>query len=62
MASRLRFYEDEDLVRLAHDTALTDVRVERRSLEEPAREVGIPDEYVPLFAGEAPFLVARKPG
>ncbi len=61
MASRLRFYEDEDLVRLAHDTALTDARVERRSLEEPAREVGIPDEYVPLFAGEAPFLVARKP-
>jgi SAM-dependent methyltransferase len=62
MASRLRFYEDEDLVRFAHDAALTDARVVRRSLEEPAREVGIPDEYVELFVGDAPFLVARKPG
>jgi ubiquinone/menaquinone biosynthesis C-methylase UbiE len=62
MASRLRFYEDEDLVRFAHDAALTDARVVRRSLEEPAREAGVPEEYVELFAGEAPFLVARKPG
>lgn len=61
MASRLRFYEDEELVRLAQDAALTDVRVERRSLEEAAEEVGIPDEYLPRFAGETPFLVARKP-
>lgn len=61
MASRLRFYEDEELVRLAHDAALTDARVVRRSLEDAAREVGIPDEYVELFDGEAPFLVARKP-
>ena len=61
MASRLRFYEDEDLVQFAHDTAFTDVRVERRDLEEPAREAGVPDEYVPLFSGTAPFLVARKP-
>jgi hypothetical protein len=62
MASRLRFYEDDDLVRLAHDAALTDVRVERRDLEEPAREAGVPDEYLSLFEAEAPFLVARKPG
>jgi SAM-dependent methyltransferase len=61
MASRLRFYEDDELVRLAQDAALTDVRVERRSLEEAAEDVGIPDEYLPRFAGEAPFLVARKP-
>jgi ubiquinone/menaquinone biosynthesis C-methylase UbiE len=61
MASRLRFYEDDDLVRFAHDAALTDARVVRRSLEEPAREAGVPEEYVELFSGEAPFLVARKP-
>jgi SAM-dependent methyltransferase len=62
MASRLRFYEDEDLVRFAHDAALTDAHVERRDLAEPAQAVGIPDEYLELFEGTAPFLMARKPG
>jgi ubiquinone/menaquinone biosynthesis C-methylase UbiE len=62
MASRLRFYEDEDLVRFAHDAALSDARVVRRSLGDAAREVGVPDEYVELFEADAPFLVARKPG
>jgi ubiquinone/menaquinone biosynthesis C-methylase UbiE len=62
MASRLRFYEDEDLVLLAHDAALSDARVVRRSLADAAREVGVPDEYVELFESETPFLVARKPG
>lgn len=62
MASRLRFYEDDALVLMAQDAAFTDVRVERRSLYEPAQEVGIPDEYLPFFDdGDAPFLVARKP-
>ncbi len=62
MASRLRFYEDDDLVRMAQDAAFTDVRVERRSLDGPAQEIGIPDEYLPFFEeGDAPFLVARKP-
>jgi SAM-dependent methyltransferase len=62
MASRLRFYEDDDLVRLAQDVAFTDVRVDRRSLFEPAQEAGVPDEYLEFFDAEAPFLVARKPG
>jgi len=62
MASRLRFYEDEDLVRLAQDVAFTDVRIERRSLYEPAQEAGVPDEYLGYFEANAPFLVARKPG
>jgi hypothetical protein len=62
MASRLRFYEDDELVRIGQSAAFTDVRVERRDLEAAAREVGIPEEYVQLFAvGTAPFLVARKP-
>jgi SAM-dependent methyltransferase len=62
MASRLRFYEDDELARLAHDAAFADVQLVRRDLEEPAREAGVPDEYLPLFAGDTtPFLVARKP-
>jgi SAM-dependent methyltransferase len=62
MASRLRFYEDDDLARLAQDVAFTDVRIERRSLHEPAQEAGVPDEYLEFFDADAPFLVARKPG
>jgi ubiquinone/menaquinone biosynthesis C-methylase UbiE len=62
MASRLRFYEDDELVHLAHAAAFSDARVLRRNLEEPAREAGVPDEHLSLFAeGTAPFLVARKP-
>jgi SAM-dependent methyltransferase/uncharacterized protein YndB with AHSA1/START domain len=61
MASRLRFYEDDELVRMGQEAAFTDVRVERHDLEKPAREAGIPEEYLPLFAlARAPFLVARK--
>jgi len=63
MASRLRFYDDDELVRIGQDAAFTDVRVERRDLEPAAREAGIPEEFVPLFAlGTAPFLAALKPG
>lgn len=61
MASRLRFYDDEELARFAHDAALTAVQVVRCDLEEPAREAGVPDEYLEYFADTAPFLVARKP-
>jgi hypothetical protein len=36
------------------------VRVVRPDEESSAREMGIPKEYMPLFAGPgAPFLVAR---
>jgi ubiquinone/menaquinone biosynthesis C-methylase UbiE len=61
IASRLRFYDDDQLAQLAHDAAFSDVRVVRRDLEEHARAAGVPDEYVSLFEGTAPFLVARKP-
>ena len=62
MASRLRFYDDEQLAQIAHAAAFSDVQVIRRSLAEPAREAGIPDEHLPLFEeGTTPFLVARKP-
>ena len=61
MASRLPFYENDELEGLAHDAGFGNVRVLRRNLEQFAREVGVPIEYLPLFAGPgARFLLARK--
>jgi SAM-dependent methyltransferase len=61
MASRLRFYEDDELGTLAHNSGFGDVRVVRRDMEGFAREVGVPQEALPLFAGPGgPFLIARK--
>ncbi len=63
MASRLRFYDEDELVRLAHDAGFDQVRVVRRDLEPFAREAGVPAEHLPLFAGSgARFLIARKSG
>lgn len=61
MASRLRFYDDEGLQQLAHDAGLQQARVVRRDLEPYAREAGVPEEHLPLFAGaRTRFLIARK--
>jgi SAM-dependent methyltransferase len=61
MASRLRFYEDDELERLAREAGFADVRVVRRDLEPFAREVGVPAEHLPLFAGRgAQFLLVRR--
>jgi SAM-dependent methyltransferase len=63
MASRLGFYEDEELERLARAAGFETVRVVRRDLEKHARDVGVPEEVLPLFTGPgAPFLLARKGG
>ena len=60
-ASRLRFYTDEELARLGRDGGFEDARVERHDLEPYAREAGVPEEALPIFAGAgAPFLLARK--
>jgi SAM-dependent methyltransferase len=63
MASRLRFYDSEDLERLARQAGFDDVRVVRHDLERFAREAGVPEEHVPLFAAKlgegARFLVCR---
>jgi SAM-dependent methyltransferase len=63
MASRLRFYEDDALAQLARAAGFADVRVIRRDLAPFAREAGVPEEHIPLFAarpGEgARFLVCR---
>jgi SAM-dependent methyltransferase len=61
MASRLRFYEDDELERLGWEAGFSDVRVERHDLYKPARDAGVPEEHLGLFAGPgAPFLLARR--
>jgi SAM-dependent methyltransferase len=61
MASRLRFYADDELGRLAEVAGFDHVQVVRRPLELHARRAGVPEEHLGLFAGPgAPFLLARK--
>lgn len=61
MASRLRFYDDDELVDLARAAGFTSARAVRRDLEQFARDAGVPEEHVPLFAGPGTrFLLARK--
>lgn len=60
-ASRLRFYDEDELAQVARRAGFSDVRVERRSLESHARDSGVPEEHLGLFAGEGPrFLLARR--
>lgn len=62
MASRLRFYEDEELRQLALEAGFAQAVVVRRDLEPYAQVVGIPEEHIALFAGAgAPFLLAKVP-
>jgi len=61
MASRLRFYEDDEFRRLAEDAGFDEAQVVRRDLEPFARQAGVPEEHLALFAGAgASFLLARK--
>ncbi|HTY87411.1 MAG TPA: methyltransferase domain-containing protein [Candidatus Acidoferrum sp.] len=61
IASRLHFYNDDELGNLARRAGFGDVRVVRRDMEAFAREAGVPSEALPLFAGPGgPFLLARK--
>lgn len=60
MASRLRFYDDDAFAALARDAGFDRVEIIHRDLEAYAREAGIPDEHLPLFAGPASFLVACR--
>lgn len=61
MASRLRFYEDEELERLAGAAGFAKATVVRRELLEFARQAGVPEAHLALFAGRgAPLLLAKK--
>jgi ubiquinone/menaquinone biosynthesis C-methylase UbiE len=61
MASRLRFYTDQELHQLGVEAGFDSVEVVRRDLEQFARQAGVPEEALPLFAGPGTaFLLARK--
>lgn len=60
IASRLRFYEDDDLVSMGRAAGFDYVAVIRRDLSAHARDAGVPDEYIGLFEGPTSFLVAKK--
>ena len=61
MASRLRFYGSEELERLGRAAGFDTVAVVRRDLAPYAREAGVPEEHLALFAGPgARFLLARR--
>ncbi|MBI3005769.1 MAG: methyltransferase domain-containing protein [Ignavibacteriales bacterium] len=61
MASRLSFYTDDELGNIARMAGFSEVSVVRRDMEQFAREVGVPKEALPLFAGPGgPFLLAKK--
>jgi len=62
MASRGRFYTDQQLVELAQAAGFPDAAVEHPNLERHAREAGLPDDAVALFTGASgmsQLLVAR---
>ncbi len=60
MASRMRFYTSDDLEELASEVGFETVRVVRPNLESYARDVGVPEEHLPLFDFPSRFLLARK--
>jgi SAM-dependent methyltransferase len=62
MASRGRFYTDDELVALARAGGFSDARVEHPDLEPFARDAGLPDDVVQMFVGvgeASQLLVAR---
>ncbi len=62
MASRLRFYEDGELVDLARRAGFATARVEHPSLFEYAKKAGAPKSDLNLFKGTggSQLLVAHK--
>jgi SAM-dependent methyltransferase len=61
MASRLRFYDEDELRRLGEEAGFATAHVVRRDLLPFAQQAGIPQEHLALFAGSgAAFLLAQK--
>ncbi|MGO9960036.1 MAG: methyltransferase domain-containing protein [Solirubrobacteraceae bacterium] len=58
IASRLRFYEDDELAEIGRRAGFADAEVRRIGLGEHARAAGLPEEYVEMFTGPSPFLVS----
>ncbi len=63
IASRVRFYEDPELLELAKQAGFADVVVQRPDLESQARALGVPEAAWPLFrSAGGQLLVAQKTG
>jgi len=62
LASRVRFYEDDELERLARAAGFGEVRVEHPLLLEFAKRAGVPKPDLGLFSGTSgsQLLVCRK--
>lgn len=62
MASRLHFYEDDELLALARQAGFADAHLEHPDFEPLAREAGVPEEALELFKGlgGGQLLVAHK--
>jgi SAM-dependent methyltransferase len=65
IAARLFFYEDAELEQLARKAGFSEARVERPDFEQYAREAGVPEEAMGLFAcrggpGYGQLLLARR--
>ena len=59
----VRLYDDRELVRFAKRAGLTDVRVEHPDLTPFARQVGVPEAHLDLFAPEFNHILwATAPG
>lgn len=63
IASRIRFFEPDELTALARDAGFEDVRAEMPDLEPYARKAGLPEDVIAFFRGvEGSILLsARRP-
>jgi SAM-dependent methyltransferase len=62
IASRLYFYEDQELEEMAREAGFREANMVRPDFEKSAREAGIPEEHLGLFKGRGggQLLLARK--
>jgi len=62
MASRICFYEDEELLALARKAGFSEAHLEHPDFETLAREAGVPEEHLGLFKTSAggQLLIARR--
>jgi ubiquinone/menaquinone biosynthesis C-methylase UbiE len=64
IASRMHFYDDQQLSAVAESAGFVDVLVEQPSMDRYAQKAGLPEDVVAFFRGigGAQLLLARKAG
>ncbi len=62
IASRVHFYEDQELEQLARKAGFAEAHVERPNLEPFAREIGIPEEHLRFFSKPGGQLLHARKG